>query len=61
MARSHISVTRKLNKILPNFWKKVAKKSKNPQFDKLKHLHQTTFETLKYQQQTAKFGKVKVA
>jgi hypothetical protein len=54
-------VTRRLEKKLPNFSKnspKVAKSKKGQniynkdQFDSPKNLHQRTFETLKYLQQT---------
>jgi hypothetical protein len=54
-------VTRRLEKKLPNFSKnspKVTKSKKaqniynKAQFENPKHLHQTTFKTLKYLQQT---------
>jgi hypothetical protein len=54
-------VTRRLEKKLPNFSKNSpkshqVKKGQNiynkAQFESQKHLHQTTFETLKYLQQT---------
>jgi len=49
-------VTGKLNKILPNYWKKVAKNNKisTPELNLKgqKYPLQTNFETLKYLQQT---------
>ncbi len=54
-------VTRQLEKKLPNFSKnspksRQVKKGQNiynkPQFENPKHLHQTTFKTLKYLQLT---------
>jgi hypothetical protein len=52
---SKASVARKLIKMSPNFWTKWPKMSKYPHLSLIespKHLHQTTFETLKYLQQT---------
>jgi hypothetical protein len=52
----NISVTKKLNKISPNLWKKVGKKYHNiyikAEFESPKHPHQMTIETLKYPQQS---------
>jgi hypothetical protein len=49
------SVTRKLNKILPNFGKSGQKYQNiyiKAEFESLKPPYQTTVETLKYPQQT---------
>ncbi len=55
IALSKDSVIRKLNKNLHNVKEKLPKWPHiyiNAQFEIMKHQHQTTFETLKYLQQT---------
>jgi hypothetical protein len=61
VSKAQTRVTRRLEKKLPNFSKNSpkshqVKKGQNiynkAQFKSPKHLHQTTFKTLKYPQQT---------
>jgi hypothetical protein len=46
------SVTKRLNKIMPNLWQKWPNIYIKPEFESPKYLLQTAFETLKYLQQT---------
>jgi hypothetical protein len=61
LGEAHLQSDQTLEKNLPKIWKKVAKTITKPKkqntyikalFESPKHLHQTTFETLKYPQQT---------